>query len=248
MCAHRRRFLNVLDRVRAARPDIEDPFHAIEQRLLVVDGLIVTDPRSLVRADASVTLRRRRPLRGEAKLRTALDAFSIHVDGRVCLDVGASAGGFTRVLLERRAARVFALDAGFGQLRGELQLDPRVVNLERTNVADAARVLDDVRIDVVTMDLSYLSVAAAVPQLKHVRFGAFAHLVALVKPMYELSLAAPPDDDVTLIAALDHAARGIESAGGWCLRGSLPSPVLGGRGAREWLVHAERLRGVTTHG
>ncbi|MGZ4129549.1 MAG: SAM-dependent methyltransferase [Actinomycetota bacterium] len=248
MCAHRRRFLNVLDRVRTARPDITDPIQAIDQRLLVVDGRIVTDVRSLVRADSPVTLRPQRPLRGEAKLRAALDAFAVDVDGRVCLDVGASAGGFTRVLLERGAARVYALDAGFGQLRGDLRLDPRVVNLERTNVAGAARVLGDVRIDVVTMDLSYLSVATAVPQLEEVRFGTCAHLVALVKPMYELSLPAPPNDDVTLTAALDHAVRGIESAGRWRGRASIPSPVLGGRGAREWLVHAEGLRNATPSG
>ncbi len=75
------------------------------------------------------------PLRGEAKLRAALAAFDVRVTGRVCLDVGAAAGGFTRVLLEAGASRVYAVDAGFGQLLGSLRQDPRVVNLEATNVA-----------------------------------------------------------------------------------------------------------------
>jgi 23S rRNA (cytidine1920-2'-O)/16S rRNA (cytidine1409-2'-O)-methyltransferase len=241
MCARRHRFLNVVDRVRSARPDIEDPLRAIEQRLLVADGRIVTDPRSLVRADASITVRRAAPLRGEAKLRAALETFSIDVADRICLDVGASAGGFTRVLLERGAARVFALDAGFGQLRGDLRIDPRVVNAERTNVADAARVVRGVAIDLVTVDVSYLSIAAAVPQLSGVAFGRGAELVALVKPMYELGLAAPPDNSATLRRALEHATAGVE-AGPWRVCASILSPVVGGRGAREWLVQASRDR------
>jgi 23S rRNA (cytidine1920-2'-O)/16S rRNA (cytidine1409-2'-O)-methyltransferase len=241
MCARRRRFLNVVDRVRSARPDIADPFRAIDQRLLVADGRIVTDPRSLVRADAAITLRRNGPLRGEAKLRAALDAFAIDVTDRICLDVGASAGGFTRVLLERGAARVLALDAGFGQLRGDLRIDARVVNLERTNISDTARVVRGVAIDVVTIDVSYLSIAAAVPQLEGVPFRSGAGLVALVKPMYELGLAAPPDDDATLRRALERATAGIQ-AGPWRVCGPMRSPVVGRHGAREWLVYATRDR------
>jgi 23S rRNA (cytidine1920-2'-O)/16S rRNA (cytidine1409-2'-O)-methyltransferase len=237
MCARRRRFVNVVDRVRSARPDIEDPLRTIDQRLLVADGRIVTDPRSLVRWDAIITVRRNAPLRGEAKLRAALDAFAVHVADRICLDVGASAGGFTRVLLERGARRVYALDAGFGQLRGELRIDPRVVNLERTNVADAARSVRDVEIDIVTLDLSYLSIAGTVPYLEGVRYRRGADLIALVKPMYELGLATPPDDDPTLGRALEHAIAGLE-AGSWRVCESIRSPLLGSRGAIEWLVHA----------
>ena len=146
------------------------------------------------------------------------------------------------MLLERGARRVFALDAGFGQLRGSLRLDPRVVDLERTNLADAGRVLPDIEIGLVTLDLSYVSLATAVPELEDVRYALGADLVGLVKPMYELGLAAPPEDPSTLDAALQHALRGIERTGSWRVRGSVRSPVVGRRGAREWLVHAHHRR------
>jgi 23S rRNA (cytidine1920-2'-O)/16S rRNA (cytidine1409-2'-O)-methyltransferase len=108
-------------------------------------------------------LRTPQPLAGEAKLRAALAAFAPAVQGRIALDVGAAAGGFTRVLLEAGARRVYAVDAGFGQLLGSLRQDPRVVNLERTNlgVLDAALVPDP--IELVTIDVSYISLASAVP-------------------------------------------------------------------------------------
>jgi 23S rRNA (cytidine1920-2'-O)/16S rRNA (cytidine1409-2'-O)-methyltransferase len=242
MCARRyARFVRLLDLIGAVRPDIGDAAHAIRTRSLVVDGRIVTNPASLVRADAAITVRRGRQLRGEAKLGAALDAFGVVVTGRTCLDVGASAGGFTRVLLERGATRVVALDAGFGQLRGDLRLDPRVVNLERRNVSDAARAVpSDVGIGIVTIDLSYLALAAAVRQLEGVRFAAGASLIALVKPMYELGLASPPTDEGTLRAARERAAAGIQGTGRWRVERSIASPVKGARGAREWFVLARR--------
>jgi predicted rRNA methylase YqxC with S4 and FtsJ domains len=115
------------------------------------------------------------------------------------------------------------------------------VNLERTNVADAARSVRDVEIDVVTLDLSYLSIARAVRYLEGVRYRRRADLIALVKPMYELGLAAPPDDEPTLRRALAHAIAGVD-AGSWRVCESIRSPVLGSRGTIEWLVHARRRR------
>jgi 23S rRNA (cytidine1920-2'-O)/16S rRNA (cytidine1409-2'-O)-methyltransferase len=193
MGRRRPRYRNVMDHVRAVRPDIGDPAALIEARLLVVDGRIITGPRTLVRTGASVVLRSSRPLRGEDKLRAVLEAFGVEVTGRVCLDVGASAGGFTWVLLELGAAKVIAVDAGYGQLPGSLRVHSRVLNLERTNLSDLGHVVPRCwDIEVVTMDLSHLSLAAAVPQLEAVRLAATADLVALVKPMFELGLAAPP--------------------------------------------------------
>jgi 23S rRNA (cytidine1920-2'-O)/16S rRNA (cytidine1409-2'-O)-methyltransferase len=218
-------------------PYIDNPEQTIAAGHVLVDGWPVTNPASLVPAGAKITVRRRDPLRGEAKLRAALEAFSVPVEGRVALDLGAAAGGFTRVLLEAGAARVYAVDVGYGQLLGSLRQDTRVVNLERTNIAALDTTLVPEPIDLVTIDLSYLSIASAARQLDDVRIVAGAELIGLVKPAFELGLAAPPVDAPTLEAALSHARRGLEAAG-WRVTGAMRSPVLGGRGAIEFLIHA----------
>ena len=153
--------------------------------------------------------------------------------------MGAAAGGFTTVLLRAGATRVYAVDAGHGQLLGSLRQDPRVVNLEATNVSrvDALLIPDD--IDVVTIDVSYLSLSQAAAQLDRVRFAPNAELVGLVKPMFELRLATAPGDDAALQTAADIAASGITAAG-WIVVGRMRSPVAGARGAPEMLLHARR--------
>jgi 23S rRNA (cytidine1920-2'-O)/16S rRNA (cytidine1409-2'-O)-methyltransferase len=152
-------------RVQLAHPQL-DAADAIERGLVRVDGRIVTNPRSLVPDGASVTLVSREvPLRGEAKLEAALAAFGVDVRGRVALDLGASAGGFTRALLRAGAARVYAVDAGYGQLLGSLRQDQRVVDLERTNLGALSAALVPDEVGVVTADLSYVPLAVALPQL-----------------------------------------------------------------------------------
>jgi 23S rRNA (cytidine1920-2'-O)/16S rRNA (cytidine1409-2'-O)-methyltransferase len=189
--------------------------------------------------DAAIRVRRQRPLRGIAKLRAALDHFAIPVVGRVALDVGAAAGGFTSVLLARGVLRVYAVDAGFGQLRGELRSEPRVVDLERHNVGDLDVTVVPEPIDVTTIDVSYLALAAAVPQLERLRFATGAHLVALVKPVYELKRTGVPTAPADLLEAVARARAGIERVG-WDVFGVIPSPVLGARGAREFLLAGAR--------
>jgi 23S rRNA (cytidine1920-2'-O)/16S rRNA (cytidine1409-2'-O)-methyltransferase len=205
---------------------------------VLVDGFPVRNPDSLVAKTASVVLRAPQVLAGEAKLRAALAAFAPAVRDRVALDVGAAAGGFTRVLLEAGARRVYAVDAGHGQLLGSLRQDPRVVNLEATNLGEMTRELVPDAIELVTIDVSYISLAAALPQLETVAFAGGAELIALVKPMFELGLDAPPPD-VRLPDALAVATLGIERAP-WRVIGSIASPVTGHRGAKELLVHARR--------
>ncbi len=172
-------------------------------------------------------------------MRAALSGFGVLIAGRACLDLGAAAGGFTRVLLEAGASRVYAVDAGFGQLLGSLRQDPRVVNLEATNVAALDSRLIPEAIEVLTVDVSYLALAAAVAQLDRITIAADADLIGLVKPMFELRLATAPSDPGIVGAAIARASTGIVAAG-WQVVGTMPSPVLGGRGAVEALVHARR--------
>lgn len=220
-------------------PGLDDPESAIRSGTVLVDGRFVDNPASMVAASASISLRDDAPLRGEAKLAPALDHFGVEVIDRVCLDAGASTGGFTKVLLGRGAARVYAVDAGHGQLLGSLRQDPRVVNLEGVNLGalDRARVPEAIQL--VTLDLSYLSLAAAVPQLGLVRLAPDADCVALVKPMFELGLAQAPTDEASLASAVDLAAAGFETAG-WRVGGWIQSPVTGAKGAIEALLHATR--------
>jgi 23S rRNA (cytidine1920-2'-O)/16S rRNA (cytidine1409-2'-O)-methyltransferase len=222
-----------------AFPELQDPLAAISEGQVLVDGLVATNPARLVDRDVSIALRRPTELRGSPKLAAALAAFDVRVEGRIALDLGASAGGFVRVLLEHGARRVYAVDVGHGQLLGSLRQERRVVNLERTNLADLSVDLLPDAVSLVTVDLSYLSLTRAVPQLSHLRFEKDAEMVALVKPMFELSLPAPPDDEFSLREAVERAQSGLADAG-WHPLGVIDSPVRGAGGATEYLLHAQR--------
>jgi 23S rRNA (cytidine1920-2'-O)/16S rRNA (cytidine1409-2'-O)-methyltransferase len=228
----------LVDVVRELFP-AHDPAALIAAGEVLVDGLPVTNTRSRLRSTARVTMRTAAALRGSAKLRAALAAFDVAVAGRVAVDVGAAAGGFTTVLLEEGAERVYAVDAGHGQLLGSLRQDPRVVNLESVNIADLDLVLVPEPVTVITIDVSYLSVSAAAAQLHRIDIARGAVLVALVKPMFELRAATAPSDRASLDAALQASSAGVTAAG-WEVRGSMDSPVTGRRGSRELLLHAVR--------
>jgi predicted rRNA methylase YqxC with S4 and FtsJ domains len=113
-------FRNVVRHIVILRPDLTDPERTLAKGRVVVDGRIVTNPNALVRSYASLRVLPARPLRGEDKLRAALDAFGVPVPGRVALDLGAAAGGLTTVLLERGAHRVYAVDPGHGSSAGHI--------------------------------------------------------------------------------------------------------------------------------
>lgn len=228
----------------AVRPDIAEPAAAIAAGCVRVNGSIVTNPASLVQTDASIVVVRSTPLRGERKLCTALAAFTVEVSSRVALDAGAAAGGFTRALLAAGARRVYAVEVGYGQLLGSLRQDPRVVNLEATNIGVLNRYLVPEVVELITLDLSYLSVASAVGQLKGVTMAGRADLIALVKPMFELRRGTAPSDRASLDDALAHATAGVTVAG-WEVVAHMDSPVRGARGAAELFLHA-RYRSPTS--
>ena len=183
--------------------------------------------------------------RGGHKLEAALDAFAVDPCGRTAVDVGSSTGGFTDCLLQRGAAHVYAVDVGRGQLAWSLRGDPRVTVMERTNVRDVAPDALDPRPDLCVADLSFVSLASVSPYLVALATGD-ADFVLLVKPQYEAGRARVGRRGVVrdpavhaavlreVVAALDAAGLGV--------RAVVPSPLRGGDGNVEFLVHARRGR------
>jgi len=204
-----------------------------------VDGRVLNNPAALVRSDAAIRVVAERRLRGDIKLSHALDHFDVPVLGRVALDLGASAGGFATALLARGVRRVYAVDAGIGQLLGRLRCDERVVNLERHNVGSLGVDTIPEVVEVMTLDLGYLPLAKALPQTEKLHVHSDAHLVALVKPTFELERAelATSDEDIDL--AVNIVADALQRLG-WIGATSFPAPTLGRGGAREVFLHARR--------
>lgn len=124
--------------------------------------------------------------RGGLKLEGALHDFAINVSGKIVLDTGASTGGFTDCLLQHGAERVYAIDVGHGQLMGSLRQNPRVVNMERTNIGDVLAEELDPAPSLATLDLSYLSLTQAIPIVRRL-LAHEADMVCLVKPLFEVS-------------------------------------------------------------
>jgi 23S rRNA (cytidine1920-2'-O)/16S rRNA (cytidine1409-2'-O)-methyltransferase len=220
-------------------PGIGDLAALIEGAQVMVNGVIVTNPAALVRADAAIRLRRSPQPRGRLKLEAALNAFHIHVEGRIAVDVGASTGGFTLALLDAGALRVYAVDAGHGQLLGSLRMHSRVVNLERVNLGNVNRVLIPETVGVITADLSYLSLAVAAPQFEVLDIEHNGDLIVLVKPVYELRLSDAPFDEASRQRAIGRAVSAFERHR-WQTLGVMECPIQGRHGAIEYLAHFRR--------
>ncbi len=180
--------------------------------------------------------------RAALKLIAALDHFDLDPEGAVALDIGASTGGFTEVLRQRGARRVYAVDVGRGQLHTRIKHDPGVISLEGL---DARRLTDEVVMaDWVTADLSFISVAKALPvPLSLARPGAVA--VILIKPQFELSPAAIGKGGIVKDEALRDeacdAVRAFVTGEGWDVEGVIPSPITGGDGNQEYLLAARKV-------
>lgn len=206
---------------------------------VMVNGIVTRNPRTLVAPNAAVTMLRPRTLRGTIKLRAALAHFGVAVANRVCLDVGAAAGGFTAALLEAGARRVYAVDTGYGQLQGGLRQDSRVVNMERVNLRDLGPDLVPEPVEVLCVDLSYVALADALPQLETVDFEADTQLIALVKPTFELgSGSAVVDGDA--VAKAQALASSVAESSGWSVRASVPAPATGEARTPEVFIYGRR--------
>ena len=217
---------------------------AILRGTVSVDGLSETKPAQPVASTAEIAVAD--PARGYVsraalKLIAALDAFDLDPAGRVALDIGASTGGFTQVLLERGAGHVVALDVGHGQLHESLRADPRVTVLEGLNARDlAATNLGDTAPDLLVSDVSFISLRLALPPaLALAAPGALG--VFLVKPQFEAGRAAigkggllrDPDDGPRVARDL---AGWLGNQPDWRALGMIPSPIAGGDGNHEFLL------------
>jgi 23S rRNA (cytidine1920-2'-O)/16S rRNA (cytidine1409-2'-O)-methyltransferase len=184
--------------------------------------------------------------RGGLKLAHALDHFRIAVDGKTALDIGASTGGFTDVLLSRGAARVYAVDVGYGQLAWKLRQDPRVIVNERLNARYLTRANVPEPVDLITCDASFIGLATVLPAALALA-AEEAELVALVKPQFEAGREHVGKGGVVRDPAVHHevcerAAAWVAVQPGWRVAGIVDSPVFGPQGNREFLLYACRSR------
>jgi 23S rRNA (cytidine1920-2'-O)/16S rRNA (cytidine1409-2'-O)-methyltransferase len=203
-------------------------------------------PGDLVVADVPIQLIEPAPFvsRGGEKLAAALDAFKVDPAGRICLDVGASTGGFTDCLLQRGASRVYALDVGRGQLADSLRADPRVVSLERTDArrllpTDARHVALPEPPTLAVVDVAFISLAAVLPAVQ-AQLAAGGEIVALVKPQFEAprgetrrGVVRDPEVRRATVERVADAARRSRLE----VLGEMESPLVGPAGNHEWFLH-----------
>jgi 23S rRNA (cytidine1920-2'-O)/16S rRNA (cytidine1409-2'-O)-methyltransferase len=219
----------------------------IRRGLVEIAGVVEMRPGARVAADAAISLSGTAAAhvsRGASKLIAALDHFGFSARGVVALDIGASTGGFTEVLLERGGARVYAVDVGHGQLHARLAADPRVVALEDCDARMLERALVPEPVGALVADVSFISLTKALPApLALTRPGAW--LVALIKPQFEAGRAAVGKRGIVRDPAARQRAVALVRAWiaeqpGWRVLGVITSPIAGGSGNEEFLLGAMR--------
>ena len=215
---------------------------AIAAGLVSVGGVALKKASEEVAGDAPIEAEAPHPWtsRGGVKLAAALDAFALDPRGLVCLDIGASTGGFTDVLLARDGAKVVAVDVGHGQLDSRLAADPRVRSLESVDARTLTAEMLGEAPDAIVIDVSFISQRLVLPRVLNLAADQ-GWLVSLVKPQFELDRADLVKGRVASEAALERACAAVRAAieaQGWTVLGLIPSPILGGAGAREFLIAA----------
>jgi len=220
-------------------------------RALVMAGQVYSGTRRLEKPGKQVDPATRLEVRGRdhpwasrggVKLAHGLKHFGVAAKGRVCLDVGASTGGFTDVLLSEGAAKVYAVDVGRGQLAWKLQTDPRVVMLDDTNARHLSREQVPEAIDLITCDASFIGLATVLPAALSLAAPG-AELVALIKPQFEVGKGRVGKGGIVRDPALhlevcERIQRWLEGDMGWQVSGVTESPVAGADGNKEFLIAA----------
>jgi 23S rRNA (cytidine1920-2'-O)/16S rRNA (cytidine1409-2'-O)-methyltransferase len=217
---------------------------AIAAGLVSADGVPIRKASDTISTTAEIEATPEHPYvsRGGVKLAAALDHFHLDVAGRVCLDVGASTGGFSEVLAARGARRVYAVDVGTGQLHPRVAARSEIVSMEQSDI----RTLDPGRLaeppDLAVVDVSFISLKLVLPAIGKL-LRARASIVALIKPQFEAARAAIKKGIVrhpAVHATVCDDIAAFFAAEGWRVGGVIPSPIPGGDGNREFLIEAER--------
>jgi 23S rRNA (cytidine1920-2'-O)/16S rRNA (cytidine1409-2'-O)-methyltransferase len=217
---------------------------AIAAGTVSIDGKILRKASEPIGAEAEIEAAAPYPWvsRGGVKLEAALDAFGFDPAGAICLDVGASTGGFTDVLLARRAEKIYAVDVGHGQLHARLRSDPRVIPHEGKD-ARSLTPADFIEPPAfITCDVSFISLRLVLPKIL-VLPAPLARLVVLIKPQFEVGRARVVKGIVKDAAARQEACAGVEtllSNAGWRIAGLIESPLQGADGNHEYLIGAAR--------
>ena len=217
-------------------------------KAMIMAGKVLVNDRLVTKAGHLVGLDERIEIRGTdipyvsrggLKLEGALQQLNLELQNRVCLDVGASTGGFTDCLLQYGAARVYAVDVGYGQLAWKLRQDPRVVVLERTNIRHLPRESIPEPIDLATIDVSFISLKIVIPVVTSFLKGQ-AVILALIKPQFEVGRdqvgkGGVVRDPALHKAVIHHLVTHFEASG--LIRETvIPSPILGPKGNREFFL------------
>ncbi|MFQ5563185.1 MAG: TlyA family RNA methyltransferase [Parvularculaceae bacterium] len=219
---------------------------AIKAGLVRVDGAVAPKPSQAVGEGAEISVEGDvHPFvsRGGVKLEAALRTMEIDPAGKICLDLGASTGGFTDVLLKRGAAKIYAVDVGTGQLHEKLRNDPRVIPLERTHAKDLSPALVPDPVEIIVCDVSFISLKKALPPAL-ILAATGARLAALIKPQFEVGRSRIGKGGIVKpgyansYGVAEDIGAWIDDQPGWKTTGWTESPIEGGDGAREFLIGA----------
>ena len=206
----------------------------------------IDKPGRTLAADSPLEVRQRDhpwASRGGVKLAHAIEHFSIVVSDRVALDIGASTGGFTDVLLAHGARRVYAVDVGRGQLDWRLRQDPRVIVLEQTNARYLSQTEVPEPVQIITCDVSFIGLETVLPAVLARAYSGSADLIALIKPQFEVGKGnvgkgGVVRDPVLHRAVCDRIEAWLAAQPGWAVRGIVESPITGPSGNKEFLIAA----------